>query len=91
MIVVAMDTNTLLAFLFAIVLLYIVGRVLFVPLKFLGKLLLNAVIGGAVLWVLNIFGGAIGIHVGINVVTALIVGFLGIPGVLLLVILQFLV
>ncbi len=86
----AMDSNTLLAFLFAIILLYIVGRVLFVPIKFLGRLLMNAVIGGAVLWGLNIFGGAIGIHIGINVVTALIVGFLGIPGVLLLVILQYL-
>lgn len=85
-----LDTNTMLAYLFAIILLYIVGKVLFIPIKFLAKLVLNAVIGGIILWVLNVFGGTIGIHIGINVVTALIAGLLGIPGVVLLIILQYL-
>ena len=84
------DPNMLLAYLFGIILLYIVGKVLFIPIKFLGKLVLNAVIGGGVLWVLNIFGGAIGIHVGINILTALAVGLLGIPGIVMLIILQYL-
>lgn len=85
----AVDTNTLFAFLIGIILLYIVGRLLVFPIKILWKLILNGVIGGAVLWVINVFGGAVGIHVGINVVTALAAGFLGIPGVILLVILQY--
>jgi len=84
------DTNMLVAYLFGIILLYIFGKVLFVPIKFLGKIVLNAIIGGGVLWILNILGGAIGIHVGINVITALAVGLLGIPGVIMLIILQYL-
>lgn len=83
------DSNTLLAFLFGIIILYIVGKVLFVPIKFLLRLVLNAIVGGAALWVLNIFGGAIGIHIGVNIVTAIVVGLLGIPGVILLIILQY--
>jgi inhibitor of the pro-sigma K processing machinery len=48
------------------------------------------VIGGLALWLLNIFGGAIGINIGINVVTALVAGILGVPGVILLIILIYL-
>lgn len=83
------DTNTLLAYLFGIILLYILVKVLFIPLKYLGKLMINAVVGGAALWALNVFGGVVGIQIGINIVTALVVGLLGIPGVLLLLVLQY--
>ncbi|MFZ5641051.1 MAG: pro-sigmaK processing inhibitor BofA family protein [Bacillota bacterium] len=84
-----MDPNIVLAFGVGVLLLYLVGRVLVVPLKYLAKLLINAVIGGILLWVLNIFGNFIGLHIPINPVTALTAGFLGIPGVVLLVVLQF--
>ena len=83
------DANTLMAYLFGIILLYICIKVLFVPLKYMGKLIINAVVGGAALWVLNVFGGVLGIQIGINIVTALAVGLLGIPGVLLLLVLQY--
>lgn len=84
-----MDPNIVLAFGVGVLLLYLVGRVLVVPLKYLAKFLINAVIGGILLWVLNIFGNFIGLHIPINPVTALTAGFLGIPGVVLLVVLQF--
>ena len=84
------ETNTLLAYLFGLIVLYVIGRILIIPLKFLTKLLVNAVLGGVTLWLLNVFGGAMGINVGINVITALVVGLLGIPGVILLVILNYL-
>ena len=83
------EANTLLAYLFGIILLYILVKVLFVPLKYMGKLIVNAVLGGTALWVLNVFGGVLGIQIGINIVTALAVGLLGIPGVLLLLVLQY--
>lgn len=80
--------DTLLAYLFGIIILYIVVKVLIIPFKYLGKLIINAILGGAALWILNIFGGALGIQIGINIVTALVVGLLGIPGVILLLVLQ---
>ena len=84
-----MDINVLLAFGAGVLLLYLVGRIMVVPLKYVGKLLINAVVGGVLLWVLNIFGSFIGIHIPINPITALTAGLLGVPGVVLLIVLQY--
>lgn len=84
------ETNTFFAYLFGLIILYIIGKVLIIPLKFLAKLFINAVLGGVVLWLLNVFGGSWGINIGINMVTALVAGILGIPGVVLLLILNYL-
>ncbi|MGE5329371.1 MAG: pro-sigmaK processing inhibitor BofA family protein [Deltaproteobacteria bacterium] len=83
------ETNTLLAYVFGLIVLYVIGKILIVPLKFLVKLFINAALGGIVLWLLNVFGGSVGINIGINVITAIVVGVLGIPGVILLVILNY--
>lgn len=84
-----MELNIMLAFGVGLLLLYLVGRVLVVPVKYFSRLLINGVVGGILLWVLNIFGSFIGLHIAINPITALIAGFLGIPGVVLLVVLQY--
>lgn len=84
------DIGIILAFVFGLAILFVGGKLLLVPMKFIGKLLLNAVIGGIVLFVLNLVGEPIGLNIGINPFTALVVGILGIPGVILLIILSFL-
>ena len=81
--------DVVLAYAVGLVLLYVVGWLLLVPLKIILKFLYNAIIGGIVLWLLNLVGGLIGITVAINPVTALIVGFLGVPGLILILLLQF--
>ena len=55
------------------------------PFRWIIKLLLNALMGFAMLVVVNFFGGFIGIELGVNLINALIAGFLGIPGIVLLV------
>ena len=70
--------DVILAYAVGLVLLYAVGWLLLVPLKIILKFIYNAIIGGIILWVLNLVGGFIGITVAINPVTALIVGFLGV-------------
>ena len=72
-----------------LVLLYLVGWLLLVPLKMLLKFILNGILGGIILWLLNLVGGLIHVTIAINPVTALIVGFLGIPGIILILLLQF--
>ncbi len=80
--------NYLYIILVAALLLVVLKYVFNVSLKTLGELLLNIVVGIIVLWIINRFGGAIGIpNIPINFLTALIVGVLGLPGVLLLLIL----
>ena len=68
----------------------LVLRLLAKPIRFLFKLLINTALGFVLLWLVNFFGGAIGIELELNVLNALLVGFLGIPGVLLVLALHFL-
>ena len=59
-----------------------------VPLKALFKLIVNSVLGGLLIFIINLIGSAWGFHIGVNVVTAVLVGILGIPGAILLIILK---
>lgn len=80
------ELNVLLAFGFGILLLYIVGRILLMPIRLVFKLIYNGLIGGVLLWVLNWVGAYFDFSIAINPVTALIAGFLGLPGIIGLVI-----
>ena len=85
-----MNLGLIVAFVAGVLLLYLIAKIFVVPIKFIGKLLINAVIGGILLWVLDYFGAYVGLRVPINPITALIAGVLGVPGILLLIALQFL-
>jgi inhibitor of the pro-sigma K processing machinery len=82
------DYNLIIAYAFGILLLYLVARLLLVPLRFLVYALYNAVIGGVAIWGLNLAGQYLGFRLALNPATALGVGFLGVPGVILLFVLQ---
>lgn len=84
----ALGFSTIIAFALGIVLLYILGLLLVIPIKVILKLIGNALVGGLILVVVNLVGGLFGISIGINPITAIIVGFLGVPGVVLLLIIQ---
>lgn len=79
-----MDLNLLLYGLIGLVLLYLIIKFLKWPLK----ILLNGVIGIVLLYLTNLLGAYFGFSIGINWITALIAGFLGVPGVIFLVIFQ---
>ena len=83
-----MSIGTLLAFIFGLFLLYIIGLLLVIPIKIILKLIVNGILGGILLLLFNLVGGLIGLSIVINPITAIIVGFLGIPGVILLLILN---
>ncbi|MFD1738817.1 pro-sigmaK processing inhibitor BofA family protein [Bacillus salitolerans] len=70
-----------------IVLLLLVGAPIR-PIRWIGQGLIKVMIGALLLFFLNAFGTMINIHVPINLMTSSISGFLGIPGVLALVIIQ---
>ena len=50
---------------------------------------INCAIGALLVFLVNTFGGAIGISIPFNIITALIAGVFGVPGVIFLVILGF--
>ncbi|WP_246946187.1 pro-sigmaK processing inhibitor BofA family protein [Bacillus pinisoli] len=71
----------------AIVLLLIVGAPLR-PVRWIGQGLIKIMIGALLLFFLNAFGTMIDLHVPINLATSSVSGFLGIPGLIALVIIQ---
>jgi inhibitor of the pro-sigma K processing machinery len=83
--------NLALAFGFALLVLFLVGRVFYQPLKLVAKVGIKFLIGVVVLWGLNLLGSPFGLVLPINPVTAFTVGYLGIPGALLLVTLRVLI
>lgn len=75
---------------FIVFLVYIVSRILLKPIKLVLKILVNSLFGLLLLWGFNFIGAFFDILIPINVVTILLAGFLGIPGLILLIIMQFL-
>ena len=56
-------------------------RLLLTPLRLIVKLLLHAACGFDCLWMLNLLAPFTGVMLGINTVTILTAGILGIPGI----------
>lgn len=79
--------SELISFFIGLTILYIVGRILLIPLRILKKFLINGILGGISLVLFNILGSFVGYIIPINWFTSLIVGVLGIPGIILLLIL----
>ena len=80
--------NYIVALLFGVLALYILVRLLYFPARFLLKIMGNIVIGGVLLALFNLLGGVWGLFIGVNVFTAAAVGFLGLPGIIMLLALQ---
>ena len=76
--------NTII-FLACICFLFIIGKIFFVPLKWIFKLIFNSILGGVLIWAINLIGSIWGFHIGLNFFTAIIVGILGIPGAICLI------
>ena len=73
-----------------LVLLYLIGWLLLVPMKFLWRLLAGSLLGGLALWLINHFGSLVGFSVPLNPFSALITGTLGLPGLALIIALNWL-
>lgn len=84
-----MDFTLILPFLIGLAVLFIVLKILTLPMKIIIKLLINGVVGGAIILVVNLIGVNFGFTLDLNWITALIVGILGVPGVVIVAILQF--
>lgn len=78
----SVDMNTIIFAAVGIVLLYIIIKLFKLPIK----IILNGIMGVVLLYLTNFIGAYVGFSVGVNAISALIAGFLGIPGVIFLII-----
>jgi len=79
-----MSVEMIIYALFGLALLFLIIKLLKWPIK----ILINGIIGIILLYVANYIGEYLNFYITINTITALIAGFLGIPGVIFLVIFQ---
>ena len=77
--------ENILALIIPVLIAVLVFKLLFSQVKLIWKIAVNSISGFICLWLLNLASGITGIVFEINFITTLIVGFLGIPGIILLV------
>ncbi|QUL97875.1 MAG: pro-sigmaK processing inhibitor BofA family protein [Candidatus Fermentithermobacillus carboniphilus] len=85
-----MDINVVLGILVASLVGVYVLKSLFRYAAGLGKVLMRSAIAFFAIWVANLVGGFFGFHMGLNLVSALVIGVLGIPGIGLLLAVKYL-
>ena len=78
-----------LVFIGAAVAVFIILKILAWPIKKIIKMLINILIGGLLLVLVNYVGAYFNFALAINWISALTVGILGIPGLIILIILHF--
>ena len=83
-----LENSALLIYVACIIFIFLIGKIFIVPIKKIIKLIINSILGGALIYIINIIGEGYGFHIGLNIITSILVGILGIPGVVLLIILK---
>ncbi len=86
-----MDFTMILPILIGVGILFVVLKLLALPMKLIIKLVINGIVGGILIFIVNLIGANFGFMIDLNWITALIVGILGVPGVVIVAILQFII
>ena len=76
---IVLEVNSIIIYLGCIIALFLIGRIFIIPLKKILKIILNSILGGVLIFIINLIGGLFSFHIGLNIATALTVGILGIP------------
>lgn len=85
-----MDFNNIITYIACIFFLFIFGKIFIIPIKTIFKLVMNSVLGGLVIFIINLIGSFFNFHIGLNLITCIFVGILGIPGAIAIVIIKLL-
>lgn len=85
-----MDVNLIVAIAVGLVVLYVLLKALASPGRYLWPVVYRGAMGALALWAVNTVGGQFGFQLGINPINALVAGFLGAPGLCLLVAVKYL-
>ena len=83
-----MDTKAILTFIACVAIILIFGKRFIVPIRIILKLVINSCLGMLIIFIINLIGQSFSFHIGLNILNAIIVGILGIPGAALLIILK---
>lgn len=65
--------NSIITYLACICFIFIFGRIFIFPLKKIIKLIFNSILGGVLIFIINVVGSNFGFHVGLNFFTSILV------------------
>ncbi len=77
--VIILDLKTIVVYVGCILFLFLLGKFFIMPIKTILKLIGNSILGGILIFIVNVIGVVFNFHIGLNIGTALITGILGIP------------
>lgn len=77
-----------LIFIACIAILVVFGKSFAWPIKLITKLIINSALGALLIFIINLVGTSFNFHIGLNVINSVIVGILGIPGAVLLILIK---
>jgi inhibitor of the pro-sigma K processing machinery len=77
-----MDSTTAVWYAAGLLVLLLLVQLLAKPLEITARILGNSLMGGLAIWVVNLVGVHVGFQIGLNPVSAVIVGMLGLPGLI---------
>lgn len=78
-----------LGYILGLLIIFTVCKIFFKPLKVIFKFFFSSFLGLAILFIINSFSHITNFYIGINPVTALVLGILGVPGLIMIIILKF--
>ena len=84
-----MNFNNITIIVGCIILIIVIGNIFKIPFLKILKLIINSILGGVLIFFINIIGTTWNIHIGLNLVTSIFVGLCGIPGAILLLVIKF--
>lgn len=83
--------ENIITYLACICFIFIFGKIFIVPIKKILKIVFNSILGGLIIYVINIVGTNFDFHIGLNIFTSIIIGILGLPGAICLIIIKLLI
>jgi len=85
------DINLILGIFVAGLVVFYLAKALSPAITGIGKILMRSAVAFCLIWAVNVIGSFMGFHMGLNLVSALTIGALGIPGAALLLAIKYLV
>lgn len=79
------DLTMVLAYTVGLIVVYLLFRLLWLPAKFLLRATTAVIVGAVSIGLLNLLGPYVGLHVPFNALSVLGAGFLGLPGIALVI------
>lgn len=83
-----MGFDAIIGYILGLIIVLVVSGICLKPLKIVLRFVINSLVGLALVALINLVGSFFGIHIGVNPVSGLLLGLLGVPGIIMILLAQ---